>query len=193
MVLPGSFGVILPDDVMICCAWLTQMAQAYTYSHGVVEMTVLEQDAPLYGICRLLDAPSGRLVGVSGIVETPKAATEPPLLADFGRHVVDPVMFSIVLGIPHSDIGEVQLPDPITVDAARVKMTALRFSGQRFVGGSHDELIGAGLARQRVVKRQRNGALFGLDAFKRQVRINDTPPSARRLDGRATALEGSAT
>lgn len=83
------------------------------------------------------------------------------------------------------------LTDATTVDAARMTLTAFRFSGQRFDCGSHDGWVEAGLARQRDVKRQRNGALSGMDGSKLQVRINDTPPSARRLDGRATALEGS--
>ena len=192
MVLPGPVGVILPDDIIFGDACLTEMAQAYTGGHMVAAMTVLEKDAPRYGIFRLLGAPTGRSIAVSSMVEKPKAGTEPSLLAAVGRYILDPVIFSTLMGIPRGAGGEIQLTDAIAVDAARIALTAFRFSGQRFDCGSHDGLIEAGLARQREVKRQCNGALSGMDAAKLQARIYDTPPPARRPDGRATALEGSA-
>ena len=193
LVLPGPVGVILPDDVIMGDACLTQMAQAYAGGHMVAAMTVLAQDAPRYGIFRLLGAPAGRTIAVSSMVEKPKAGTQPSLLAAVGRYILDPVIFSTLLDIPRGAGGEIQLTDAIAADAARIALTAFRFSGQRFDCGSHDGLLEAGLARQREVKSQRSGALSGMDAAKLQARIYDTPPPARRPDGRATALEGSAS
>ena len=181
----------LPELVITSEACLTQMSQAYAGGHMVVAMTVLEQDAPRYGIFRLLSAPSGRSVAVSSMVEKPNAGTEP--LAAGGRYILDQALFSTLSGIARGTGGKIQLTDAITVDAARLTLTAFRFSSQRFDCGRHDGLVEADLARQHEVKRQCIGALFGMDASKRQVRINDTPPSARRLDGRATALEGRTT
>ena len=191
LVLPGPVGVILPDDVIFGDACLTQMAQAYVGGHMVAAMTVLEQDAPRYGIFRVLGDPTGRSIAVSSMVEKPKAGTEPSLLAAVGRYILDPVIFSTLLGIPRGVGGEIQLTDAIAVDAANIALTAFRFSGQRFDCGNHDGLIEAGLARQRAVKSQRSGASAGLDAGKLQPRINTAPPTARRLDGRASSLEGT--
>ena len=190
LVLPGPVGVILPDDVIFGDPCLTQMAQAYTGGHMVAAMTVLEQDAPRYGIFRLLGTSTGRSIAVSGMVEKPKAGTEPSLLAAVGRYILDPIIFSTLLGIPRGAGGEIQLTDAIAVDAARIALTAFRFSGQRFDCGSHDGLIEAGLARQRAVKHARACATTGMGAAKLHARVSDSLPSARRLDGRATAMEG---
>jgi UTP--glucose-1-phosphate uridylyltransferase len=190
MVLPGPVGVILPDDVIMGDACLTQMTQAYSGGHMVAAMTVLAKDAPRYGIFRFLGTSTGRSVSVSGMVEKPKAGTEPSLLAAVGRYILDPVVFSTLLGIPRGAGGEIQLTDAIAVDAARIALTAFRFSGQRFDCGSHDGLIEAGLARQDAVRRERNSTAFGTDAAKLQAQINGSLPSARRFDGRTVTLEG---
>jgi UTP--glucose-1-phosphate uridylyltransferase len=192
MVLPGPVGVILPDDVIMGDACLTQMAQAYAGGHMVAAMTVLEQDAPRYGIFRLLGAPSRRSVAVSSMVEKPKAGTEPSLLAAVGRYILDPVIFSTLLGIARGAGGEIQLTDAIAVDAARIALTAFRFSGQRFDCGSHDGLMEAGLARQRDVKGQRDRTALAVESARPQDWINDSPPSNKRLDGRITVMEGTA-
>lgn len=191
LVLPGPVGVILPDDVIMGDPCLTQMAKAYVGGHMVAAMTVSAVDASRYGIFRLLGAPSGRSVSVSSMVEKPKAGTEPSLLAAVGRYILDPAIFSTLLGIPRGAGGETQLTDAIAIDAARLALTAFRFSGQRYDCGSHDGLIEAGLARQREVKRQHNAAAAGIDTARRQARLNDSASSTRRPDGRATFLEGT--
>lgn len=192
LVLPGPVGVILPDDVVMGDPCLTQMARSYISGHMVAAMTVTALDAPRYGIFRLLDAPTGRSIAVSSMVEKPKAGTEPSLLAAVGRYILDPVIFSTLLGIPRGTGGEIQLTDAIAVDAVRIALTAFRFSGQRFDCGSHDGLIEAALARQREVKRQGNGTESGFGAFKLKDGINDCPHAARRVDGWTTTLEGTA-
>lgn len=191
LVLPGPVGVILPDDVIFGDACLTQMAQAYAGGHMVAAMTVLAQDAARYGIFRLLGTSAARSIAVSGMVEKPKAGTEPSLLAAVGRYILDPVIFSTLLNIPRGAGGEIQLTDAIAADAARIALTAFRFSGQRYDCGSHDGLIEAGLARQRDVKSQWGGTAMATGSAKLQARVNDHLPSAGYLDGRATALEGS--
>ena len=192
LVLPGPVGVILPDDVVMGDPCLSEMVQAYTGGHMVAAMTVPAQDAPRYGMFRVLGALNRRSVAASGIVEKPKAGTEPSLLAAVGRYILDPIVFSTLLGIPRGVGGEIQLTDAIAVDAARIALTAFRFSGQRFDCGSHDGLIEAALCRQREVKRSGNDAGSATGAARLQAMINGSPSAARRPDGQAYALEGAA-
>lgn len=186
LVLPGPVGVILPDDVIMGAACLTEMAEDYVGGHMVAAMSVPVQDASRYGMFRVLGALNGRSVAASGMVEKPKAGTEPSLLAAVGRYILDPVIFSTLLGIPRGAGGEIQLTDAIAADAARISLTAFRFSGQRFDCGSHDGLMEAGLARQRYVKSQRSVSA------KRQDIRKDSPPFARHMNGIATTSEGTA-
>ncbi|KAF0174886.1 MAG: Nucleotidyl transferase [Rhodobacteraceae bacterium] len=192
LALPGPVGVILPDDVIMGTPCMAEMAQAYRGGHMVAAMAVTALDAPRYGIFRLLGTPSGQSVAVSGMVEKPKAGTEPSLLAAVGRYVLDPVIFTTLLGIPRGAGGEVQLTDAIAADAARLPLTAFRFSGHRYDCGSHDGLIEAGLARQRAVKRERSVTGAAISAARLTAKINDCPTAARRIDGQTAALEGTA-
>lgn len=153
LILPGPVGVILPDDVIMGKHCMKEMAQAYANGHMVAAMTVAAQDAPRYGMFRLLGSPLGRSVAVSSMVEKPKAGTEPSLLAAVGRYILDPVIFATLLGIPQGAGGEIQLTDAIAADAARIPLIAYRFQGQRFDCGSHDGLVDAALARQIECKR----------------------------------------
>ena len=193
LVLPGPVGVILPDDVVIGDPCLTQMVQAYTSGHMVAAMTVPAQDAPGYGMFRLLGALTGRSVAASGMVEKPKAGTEPSLLAAVGRYILNPVIFSTLLNIPRGAGGEIQLTDAIAVDAAHIALTAFRFSGQRFDCGSHDGLIEAALCRQREVKSKGNGAGSAAGAARLQAMIGGFQSAALRPDGQACALGGTAS
>lgn len=187
LVLSGPVGVILPDDVIMGEPCMAEMARAYVSGHMVAAMAVPALDAPRYGIFRLLGTPEGRSVAVSGMVEKPAAGTEPSLLGAVGRYILDPVIFSTLPDIPRGAGGEIQLTDAIAADAARLPLTAFRFSGQRFDCGCHDGLIEAAIARQSEVKRQRSGARSEPGAAKLLARINDCPVAARRIDGRAPA------
>lgn len=195
-VLPGPVGVILPDDVIMGEPCLAQMAQGYVGGHMVAAMPVLPRDAQRYGIFRLLGTPTGRSVAASSMVEKPKPGTEPSLLAAVGRYILDPVIFSTLLGIPRGSGGEIQLTDAIAADAARVALTAFRFSGRRYDCGNHDGLLEAGIARQREVKRQRSLAVLRPGSVTLSAKINDCPANIRAIDGRGSiraALEGTAS
>ncbi len=189
-VLPGPVGVILPDDIIMGEYGMAEMAQAYRSGHMVAAMTVPAAEASRYGIFRLLGAATGRSVAVSSMVEKPKAGTEPSLLAAVGRYILDPVIFSTLRGIPRGAGGEIQLTDAIAVDAARIALTAFRFSGQRFDCGSHDGLIEAAIARQSEVKRARGVTGSGEAATRLSARINDRPPGNGRVDGQFSVSEG---
>ncbi len=192
LVLPGPVGVILPDDVIMGEPCMAEMAQDYRGGHMIAAMTVAAQDAPRYGIFRLLGTPAGRSVAVSSMVEKPKAGTEPSLLAAVGRYILDPGIFATLLGIPRGAGGEIQLTDAIASDGARLPLTAFRFSGHRFDCGSHDGLIDAAIARQRAVKRARTATASGTGAAKLSPKINDCPKAAQHIDGHTSAFQGTA-
>lgn len=195
LVLPGPVGVILPDDVIMGKPCMKEMAQAYAGGHMVAAMAVSAQDAPRYGMFRLLGLPFGRSVAASGMVEKPKAGTEPSLLAAVGRYILDPGIFATLLGIPQGAGGEIQLTDAIAADAAHIPLTAYRFQGRRFDCGSHDGLVDAALARQIEFKRLATPNVARPSTTNLAVRTINRPTASQRMGGRAanaSAYEGTA-
>lgn len=150
LTLPGPFGVILPDDLILDAACLSDMAAHYTGGHMIAAMEVRAEETGSYGIFSLAQPSIGRCVAVTGMVEKPRAGLAPSRLAAVGRYILDPGIFSALAQVQHGAGGEIQLTDAIVGSAQR--MTAFRFTGTRFDCGSHDGLIAAGLARQAQVK-----------------------------------------
>jgi UTP--glucose-1-phosphate uridylyltransferase len=132
LILPGPVGVILPDDVIMGKPCMTEMALAYAGGHMVAAMTVAAQDAPRYGMFRLLGSPFGRTVAVSSMVEKPKAGTEPSLLAAVGRYILDPVIFATLLTTQQGAGGEIQLTDAIAALMQREPVRGYVFAEGRF-------------------------------------------------------------
>jgi UTP--glucose-1-phosphate uridylyltransferase len=150
--LPGPFGVILPDDLIFGRPCLPEMAEHYTDGHMVAAMEVRPEATSSYGIFRLSGPPTGRSVPVSGMVEKPVPGQAPSRLAAVGRYILDPRVFVALRQVTRGAGGEIQLTDAIARDAEQTRLTAFRFSGTRYDCGSHDGLMDAGLARQRLVK-----------------------------------------
>ena len=195
LILPGPVGVILPDDVIMGKPCMNEMAQAYAGGHMVAAMAVAAQEAARYGIFKLAGAPIGRSVAVSGMVEKPKAGTEPSLLGAVGRYILDPVIFETLVGIARGAGGEIQLTDAIAADAAHIPLTAFRFQGQRFDCGSHDGLLDAAMARQTEVKRLSAASIADQSASNLADRTINRPVVSQGMSGRvanATAFEGTA-
>jgi len=152
LVLPGPFGVLLPDDLILGCPCLSEMAEHYTRGHMIAAMDVRVEDTSSYGIFRLAGPSIGRCVPVSGMVEKPPPSRAPSRLAAVGRYILDPVIFSTLQHVGRGAGGEIQLTDAIARDADTVAITAFRFSGNRHDCGTHDGLLNAARARQRTVK-----------------------------------------
>jgi UTP--glucose-1-phosphate uridylyltransferase len=191
LVLPGSVGVILPDDVIMGAPCMSSMVQAYVSGHMIAAMTVPALDAQRYGIFQLLGSETGRSVAVSNMVEKPKAGTEPSLLAAVGRYILDPIIFETLQGIARGAGGEIQLTDAIDDDAGRLALTAFRFSGQRYDCGNHDGLMAAAIARQRAVKDQQSKARKPIGSEQSAIKINEGFPVSRHVDDLILALEGN--
>lgn len=152
LMLPGPFGVILPDDVIFGTPCLPEMARAYRGGHMVAAMDVPPADTVRYGMFRELGDATGPIVPASGLVEKPTAGTEPSLLAAVGRYILDPSVFDSLDQTRIGVGGEMQLTDAINADADRVPLTAFRFSGRRYDCGAFDGLLEAAIARKAQVR-----------------------------------------
>lgn len=158
-VLPGPFGVILPDDLILGEACLPEMAAQYSKGHMIAAMEVKPEETGSYGIFRLAGPSIGRSVSVLGMVEKPAPEVAPSRLAAVGRYILDPAIFATLHRVEKGAGGEIQLTDAIAHDAQTTPITAFRFSGTRYDCGTHDGLLMAGLARQRAVKDAAQSAL----------------------------------
>lgn len=154
-VLPGPIGVILPDDVIFGTFCLGEMARSYTGGHMVAAMEVAPEDTCNYGIFRLAGPSVGRSVAVTGMVEKPALGQAPSRLAAVGRYILDPAILSTLQSTTRGAGGEIQLTDAIAQDAKTLALSAYRFSGLRYDCGTHDGLLEAACARQKLVKTER--------------------------------------
>jgi UTP--glucose-1-phosphate uridylyltransferase len=151
-VLPGPFGVILPDDLILGQPCLPEMAAHYSQGHMIAAMEVTPEETRSYGIFRLAGPSIGRSLSVLGMVEKPAPDLAPSRLAAVGRYILDPGIFASLHRGEKGAGDEIQLTDAIARDAQTTPITAYRFSGTRYDCGTHDGLLMAGLARQRAVK-----------------------------------------
>jgi UTP--glucose-1-phosphate uridylyltransferase len=151
-VLPGPFGVILPDDLILGEPCLPEMAAHYSKGHMIAAMEVTPEETRSYGIFRLAGSSISRSVSVLGMIEKPAPDLAPSRLAAVGRYILDPAIFATLQRVEKGAGGEIQLTDAIARDAQTTPITAYRFSGTRYDCGTHDGLLMAGLARQRAVK-----------------------------------------
>ncbi|MBR2655335.1 MAG: NTP transferase domain-containing protein [Loktanella sp.] len=151
-VLPGPFGVILPDDVILGAPCLPEMAQSYTEGHMIAAMQVTAAETSNYGIFHVDQLVTGRTVPVAGMVEKPARDIAPSRLAAVGRYILDPQIMATLHNIPPGAGGEIQLTDAISHDADKLALFAHRFSGTRYDCGCHDGLLDAAMARQVELK-----------------------------------------
>lgn len=152
LALPGAFGVILPDDLILGTPCLSEMAEQYTTGHMIAAMEVQPQETASYGIFNVKHLSIGRTIPVSGMVEKPAPGQAPSRLAAVGRYILDPGIFTTLKTVPRGAGGEIQLTDAIARDASELSLFAFRFSGTRYDCGCHDGLLDAGMARQRMVR-----------------------------------------
>lgn len=162
-VLPGPFGVILPDDLILGTPCLSEMAAQYGDGHMIAAMEVSLAETKSYGIFAVSGLSIGRSIPVSGMVEKPAQGLAPSRLAAVGRYILAPSIFAQLRRVPRGAGGEIQLTDAIARDAKETTLTAFRFSGTRYDCGSHDGLMEAALARQDIVKRSKAASGLATD------------------------------
>ncbi len=152
MTLPGPFGVILPDDIIMGQACLGEMAERYESGQMVAAMKVTPLETSQYGIFQLTGLPNDRCIPVSGMVEKPDAGQAPSSIAAVGRYILQPMIFEVLAHTPPGAGGEVQLTDAIAIATHAIPLTAFQFSGTRYDCGNHDGLLAASIARQGQVR-----------------------------------------
>lgn len=160
LTLPGPFGIILPDDIIMGRGSLAEMAESYRYGHMIAAMKVPVHETCRYGIFALSGAATDICIPVSGIVEKPPRGTAPSSLAAVGRYILQQMIFDVLGHTPKGTGGELQLTDAIAIATRSVPLTAFRFSGTRYDCGTHDGLLAASNARQAVVKADPMRALL---------------------------------
>ncbi len=152
MTLPGPFGVILPDDVIMGRNCLSEMMGSHTTGQMVAAMQVKPEETAQYGIFRLSGLPKNRCIPVSGMVEKPACGTAPSSVAAVGRYILDPMIFEVLAHTPPGAGGELQLTDAIAIATLAVPLTAFQFTGVRYDCGNHDGLLAASIARHAFVR-----------------------------------------
>lgn len=113
--LPGSFGVILPDDIIMGRGCLFEMAQSHVAGQMIAAMEVAVEDTASYGIFSFDGNSDDTSVRVTGIVEKPDANDAPSTLTAVGRYILQPLIFDVLRNTPAGAGGEVQLTDAIAV------------------------------------------------------------------------------
>ncbi len=152
LTLPGPFGIILPDDIIMGQSCLSEMAKHHERGHMIAAMKVPLEDTCQYGIFSLRGSATGTCIPVTGMVEKPPRGQAPSSFAAVGRYILEPMIFDILAHTQKGAGGEVQLTDAIAIAARSVPLTAFQFSGTRYDCGSHDGLLAASNARQAAVK-----------------------------------------
>lgn len=158
MTLPGPFGVILPDDIILGRSCMSEMARNHQEGQMIAAMKVPEEDTSKYGIFTFCGPVSGICIPVNGIVEKPPRGRAPSSIAAVGRYILQQMIFEILDQTPKGAGGEVQLTDAIAIATRSLPLTAFRFSGVRYDCGTHDGLLAAAIARQASLKVVRMNA-----------------------------------
>jgi UTP--glucose-1-phosphate uridylyltransferase len=158
MTLPGPFGVILPDDIILGRSCMSEMARNHQDGQMIAAMKVTEEDTSKYGIFTFCGPESGICIPVNGIVEKPPRGWAPSSMAAVGRYILQPMIFEILVQTPKGAGGEVQLTDAIAIATRSLPLTAFQFSGVRYDCGTHDGLLAAAIARQASLKPVRMNA-----------------------------------
>ncbi len=153
--LPGPFGIILPDDVIMGRGSMAEMAESFREGHLIAAMAVPTQETCRYGIFAVDGAQTGNCIPASGMVEKPPRGTAPSCIAAVGRYILQPMIFDVLERTPKGAGGELQLTDAIVIATHSVPLTAFQFSGTRYDCGNHDGLLAASNARQIAIKARR--------------------------------------
>ncbi|WP_265502051.1 UTP--glucose-1-phosphate uridylyltransferase [Paracoccus beibuensis] len=143
------FAVVLTDDVIQgeppC---LQQMIEAYGETGGsmVATMEVPSDKVSAYGVLDVAE-DMGAIVRAKGMVEKPKAGTQPSNLAVIGRYILAPTVMRNLNKLKQGAGGEIQLTDAIAEEIEEGRdVFGLRFRGQRFDCGSKAGFLQATVA-----------------------------------------------
>ncbi len=141
-----AFGVILADDLCVGepDEVMTQMVRVYEKFQcsvvAVQEVPIDEVDK--YGIISGMQLDE-RHIRIKHMVEKPSPQEAPSNLAVIGRYILTPDIFEVLRNTVPGRNGEIQVTDALQSQAAKGKVIAYRFSGQRFDCGSVEGYVAA--------------------------------------------------
>lgn len=129
------FAVMLGDDIVDAPGYpcLKQMIDLFEREQcsilGVKEVAL--QDIHKYGVVDG-DKVADGLYTVRNLVEKPKAEAAPSNVAIMGRYIITPAVFDILEKTAPGAGDEIQLTDALKTLAAKEKMLAYAFKGNRY-------------------------------------------------------------
>jgi UTP--glucose-1-phosphate uridylyltransferase len=142
------FAVMLPDMLMAADPpALKQAVAAYEQTGGnvIVVEPAPEGETHKYGIVAL-EARTGRLNRMTGMVEKPPLGTEPSNLFISGRYILQPDIFRILETQERGAGGEIQLTDGLATLMTSQAFHALEYEGTTYDCGDKLGLLRANVA-----------------------------------------------
>lgn len=140
------FGVVLPDDLLLSCASLRDMADARSEVdcvNLVGAMRVPDDLVSRYGIFDLEPGGTDRVRAARGMVEKPTREDAPSNLAALGRYILSRDIIEVLEKTRRGSGGEIQLTDAI---ACMPGLFTFEISETRFDCGSKEGLLDASIA-----------------------------------------------
>jgi UTP--glucose-1-phosphate uridylyltransferase len=115
-----AVAVLLPDDLVLPSGVLLAMAKVRAEYGGTVlcAIEVTPEEISAYGVFDVEPIPgesSPDVLRVKGMVEKPKTAEAPSLLAAAGRYILDRAIFDALRRVERGAGGEIQLTDAIAL------------------------------------------------------------------------------
>jgi UTP--glucose-1-phosphate uridylyltransferase len=135
------FGVILPDDIMVCSTpalvQLISIAQHYHASVLAVQEVPREKISS-YGIIKVKKQLTSDVFELSDVTEKPSLEEAPSNLGIIGRYVLSPRIFDSLEQTKPGSGGEIQLTDGIKhmMHTYGEKVLAVKVSGTRYDVGN---------------------------------------------------------
>lgn len=162
------FAVLLPDVLMKgASGCLKQMVDVYNIVGGniIAVEEVAPEEAHKYGIVKSRN-PEDEVIAVDGLVEKPKAGTQPSNLSVVGRYILQPELFSHLSAFETGAGGEIQLTDAMIKLIGTQPFSGIRFNGKSYDCGSRLGFIEANIAYGLDDKGIGHGVRKILDRYK---------------------------
>lgn len=143
-----SFAVILGDDLVLSqkpvTAQLAAACERHQANSAIGVMNVAREETFRYGIVAGDTISSDeKTIVMTDMIEKPKPEHAPSTLATPGRYILSKGIWDCLAEIPRGVGGEYQLTDAIKLLAAREKVLAHTFAGDRFDTGNIEGYLGA--------------------------------------------------
>jgi UTP--glucose-1-phosphate uridylyltransferase len=144
------FALLLPDMLIQnshgCLAQMIDAAAAVSGSANVIAVEEVPKDrVHMYGVVGVGEK-TGKLFGITEMVEKPAVAQAPSNLIITGRYILQPEIFDILASQNRGTGGEIQLTDAMIELSKRQPFYGLRFEGHSYDCGSKIGFLAANIA-----------------------------------------------